>query len=134
VKNSSPATKTVPQFPLRVLVVDDNLDHVHTLAYLLKDRGHYVDYAINGIVALDLAQRMKPNVILLDLVLPDTNGMTVARNLRGMPGFEEVSIIGITGQTMSRDEALRGGLDELLRKPVDPAALDSFLNARFPDT
>ena len=133
-KDLSPAAKTAPEFALRILVVDDNLDQVHTLAYLLKDRGHSVDYAINGIVALDLAQRVKPHVILLDIGLPDANGMTVARNLRGMPGLEQLFIVGITGQAMSRDDALRGGLDELLKKPIDPAVLDSLLAARFPTT
>jgi CheY-like chemotaxis protein len=125
------ATKTAPQRALRILVVDDNLDQVHTLAYLLKDRGHHVDYAINGIVALDLAQRLKPNVILLDIALPDAHGTTVARNLRGMPGFEKLFIVGITGQSISREQALGNGFDELLRKPVDSGVLDALLAARF---
>jgi CheY-like chemotaxis protein len=125
------ATKATPQRALRILVVDDNLDQVHTLAYLLKDRGHRVDYAINGIVALDLAQRLKPDAILLDIGLPDAHGTTVARNLRGMPGFEKLFIVGITGQSLSREEALRSGFDELLRKPLDTAVLDGLLAARF---
>ena len=128
----SPVAKTAPHSALRILVVDDNLDQVHTLAYLLKDRGHHVDYAINGIVALDLAQRLKPNAILLDIALPDAHGTTVARNLRGMPGFENLFIVGITGQSISRDEAIRSGFDELLRKPLDAAVLDAVLARRFP--
>src|SRR3954463_5078228 len=130
----NPAAKTAPQTALRILVVDDNLDQVHTLAYLLKDRGHHVDYAINGIVALDLAQRLKPHAILLDIGLPDAKGTTVARNLRGMPGFENLFIVGITGLPLSREEALREGLDELLRKPIDTAVLDGLLAARFSKT
>src|SRR3954469_5226584 len=120
-ENLSPALKRAQQVALRILVVDDNLDQVHTLTYLLRDRGHHVDYAINGIVALDLAQRLKPHAILLDIGLPDTKGTTVARNLRGMPGFQNLFIVGITGLSMSREEALRDGLDELLRKPLDSA-------------
>ena len=122
-----PAAKPAPRKALRILVVDDNLDQVHTLAYLLKDRGHHVDFAINGIVALDLAQRIRPNVILLDIGLPDTNGTTVARNLRGMHGFESVYIIGITGRIFTRPEALEAGFDELLKKPLDVATLDALL-------
>jgi CheY-like chemotaxis protein len=133
-RNLSPATKTAPRLALRILVVDDNLDQVHTLAYLLKDRGHHVDYAINGIVALDLAQRLKPHALLLDIGLPDARGTTVARNLRGMPGFENLFIVGITGLSMSRDEAIREGLDELLRKPIDTSVLDALLAARFSKT
>jgi len=126
------APKKAPQRALRIIVVDDNLDQVHTLAYLLKDRGHQVDYAINGIVALDLAQRLKPNVMLLDIGLPDASGTAVARKLRRLPGFENLFIVGITGQSISRDEAIRGGFDELLRKPIDTACLDALLAARFP--
>jgi DNA-binding response OmpR family regulator len=125
-----PAAKTAPRKALRVLVVDDNLDQVHTLAYLLKDRGHHVDFAINGIVALDMAQRIRPNVILLDTGLPDTSGITVARNLRGMPGFEQVFIVAITGRIFTRSEAMEAGFDELLKKPLDIATLDSLLATR----
>jgi CheY-like chemotaxis protein len=133
-RNLNSVADVAPQTALRILVVDDNLDQVHTLAYLLKDRGHHVDYAINGIVALDLAQRLKPHAILLDIGLPDAKGTTVARNLRGMPGFENLFIVGITGLSMSREEALRDGLDELLRKPLDSAVLDGLLTARFSRT
>ncbi len=125
-----PAAKTAPRKALRILVVDDNLDQVHTLAYLLKDSGHHVDFAINGIVALDLAKRIRPNVVLLDIGLPDTNGTTVARNLRGMPGFENVYIVAITGRVFTRGEALEAGFDELLTKPIDFGALDALLGTR----
>lgn len=125
-----PAAKTAPRKALRILVVDDNLDQVHTLAYLLKDRGHHVDFAINGIVALDLAQRIRPNVVLLDIGLPDMSGTSVARNLRGMPDFRNIYIVGITGRIFTRAEALEAGLDELLKKPIDIATLDALLESR----
>jgi PleD family two-component response regulator len=51
--------------PKRVLVVEDNLDSVHTLAYLLKDMGHTIEYAINGYVAVDVARRFRPDFVLL---------------------------------------------------------------------
>src|SRR4030095_7785261 len=59
---------------LRVLVVEDNLDQVHTLAILLRLDGHQVDFAINGYVAIDVAERFKPDVVLLDLGLPGLDG------------------------------------------------------------
>src|SRR5204862_2592810 len=87
----------------KVLVVDDNLDHVHSIAMLLRSRGHQVDYAINGIVALHLAQRFKPQVVLLDLGLPDTHGAELARQLRRDPELKKIRIVAITGRTSDED-------------------------------
>ncbi len=112
---------------LRVLVVDDNIDQVHTMAYLLKDLGHHVDFAINGIVALDLAQRTRPEVVILDVRLPDASGLELARQLRRNPELRTARIIGITGTPVKREEALAAGFDELLQKPLDPSRLDEIL-------
>src|SRR3954463_2844182 len=102
----NPAAKTAPQTALRILIVDDNLDQVHTLAYLLKDAGHHVDFAINGIVALDLAQRTRPEVVVLDIGLPDSSGLLVARQMRRMPHMKSAYIVGITGLAVEKSEAL----------------------------
>jgi CheY-like chemotaxis protein len=111
----------------KVLVVDDNLDHVHTVAYLLRDNGHVVDYAINGIVALHLAQRFKPDVVLLDLGLPDTHGAEVARQLRRDPGLKGIRIVAITARTAVEEHrrAIASGCDAVLVKPVKPDALEN---------
>jgi CheY-like chemotaxis protein len=122
--------KTKPHRRLRILVVDDNIDQVHTIAYLLKDRGHHVDYAINGIVALDLAQRTKPEVVLLDVKLPDTSGLELARQFRRNPELKGVRIIGITATPLSSEDALAAGFDELHKKPLDPRLLDALLEQR----
>jgi len=123
----APAAKTAPKKVLRVLVIDDNLDQVHTLAYLISDCGHHADYAINATVALDLAQRLKPDVILLDLALPDASGVALARKLRALPGLQTVYLVAITGTRISREEAIAAGFNEYLRKPVQFAALEALL-------
>ena len=112
---------------LRVLVVDDNIDQVRTMAYLLRDQGHHVDYAINGIVALDVAQRWKPEVVLLDIRLPDTSGLEVARRLRRNPELKNVRIVGVSASPIARDEALAAGFDDLRMKPVDPRSLEELV-------
>lgn len=124
------APKTAARKRLHVLIVDDNLDHVHSLAYLLKDAGHQVDFAINGIVALDLAQRTKPEVVLLDIGLPDASGLSVASQIRRIPEMRHSYIIGITGRSTSQQEALAAGCDHLLTKPLDFNALDALLYGR----
>ena len=122
-----PAPKPEAQKNLRILVVDDNLDQVHTMAYLLKDMGHQVDYAINGTVALDLAKRVRPHVVLLDIRLPDVSGLVLARQLRRMPEAKLAFIIGITGYDVDETEAARAGFDEVLRKPVELRRLESLI-------
>ena len=117
-----------PRRRLRILVIDDHLDQVHTMAYLLRDLGHHVDYAINGIVAIEIAERSKPDVILLDMRLPDTNGMSVARQLRRNAQLVNTCIIGISGYPTNRAEALAAGLDEFLTKPVDLRELRAVLD------
>src|SRR4051812_213888 len=107
-----PAVKPAEQRSLQVLVVDDNLDQVHTLAYLLRDSGHHVDFAINGIVALDLARRLRPDVILLDIGLPDVIGTTILRNLRGMQNTRNAIIIAVTGRNLDEKELKAHGFDD----------------------
>ena len=125
--NVVPALKADPRKTLRVLVVDDNLDQVHTMAYLLKDMGHQVDYAINGTVGLDLARRVRPHVILLDVRLPDLSGMTVARELRRIDELKLAFIIGITAHEIDEREAKLAGFDYVLRKPVELKKLENVL-------
>jgi CheY-like chemotaxis protein len=113
---------------LRILVVDDNIDQVRALAWLVKDCGHHADYAINGIVALELAQRTKPDVLLLDVFLPDTTGFELVRQLRLNPEMKDVHVIGITGQHVERSEALANGFDQLLMKPVEFRHVEAALS------
>jgi hypothetical protein len=63
----------------RVLVVEDNLDSVHSMAVLVKMMGHEVQFAINGFAALAIAREFRPDFVLLDLGLPDFNGCEIAR-------------------------------------------------------
>ena len=66
----------------RVLVVEDNLDSVHTMSTLVKMMGHEVEFAINGFAALDIARSFRPDVVLLDIGLPDFNGCKIVKQLK----------------------------------------------------
>lgn len=68
--------------PKRVLIVEDNLDSVHTLVWLVRDMGHSVEYAINGYVGVDLARKNRPDIVLLDLGLPGLDGFEVCSRLK----------------------------------------------------
>ena len=129
----SPAAKAAVQKPLHVLVVDDNLDQVHTLAFLLSHAGHAVDYAINATVAMDLALRLTPDVIVLDMALPDCSGLSIARKVRHTPGLEKTCLIAMTATEITREEALQAGFDEFLRKPVSFSTLEEILATLLSD-
>jgi len=113
----------------RVLVVDDNIDNVRSLTLLFDVMGHHVDYAINAIVAVELATRFKPDVVILDLLLPDGHGAQVCRQIRLNPELRTTRIYGITGSENEGDRkrALEAGCDEVLRKPVSVDTLERLV-------
>ncbi len=113
----------------RILVVEDHLDSVHTLTYLLRQSGHQVQYAINGYVALTIARTFRPEIVLLDLGLPGINGFEVCRRLRREPGLDKARIIAITAMAADEDRkrSRAAGCDLHLVKPVDPQLLFSLL-------
>ncbi len=113
----------------RVLVVEDNLDTVHTLARVLQEMGHVVDYAINGYAAMELARRFKPDFILLDLGLPGMDGFELCRRLKRDEGLATTRFIAITGyaQEEYRQRSRDAGFDLHLTKPLDPRVLERLL-------
>lgn len=112
----------------RVLVVDDNVDAADSMAMLLRARGHAVEVAYNGRSGLDKLQRQTPDVVFLDIGLPDVDGHEIARRIRNSHA-RTVRLIAVTGwgQEEDRRRALEAGFDVHLTKPVDPAMLDSLV-------
>ena len=107
----------------RVLVVEDDLDSVHSMAMLIKMMGHEVQFAINGFAALDIARSFRPDIVILDIGLPDFEGDHIARQLRYEPGLEHTQLIAISGlpEEHLEEKALRAGCGEFYRKPIDPS-------------
>jgi CheY-like chemotaxis protein len=116
----------------RVLVVEDNLDAVHTMAALIRMMGHECQFAINGFAALQVAREFRPDIVLLDIFLPDFKGYDIAKQLKWEPGLEATRIIAISALPVAdRDAALAAGCDEFYRKPLDPATLERLLEKRL---
>src|SRR5688572_26388254 len=114
----------------RVLIVEDDLDSVHSMATLIKMMGHDVQFAINGFAAIDIARSYRPDIIIVDIGLPDFQGDHLARQLRYEPGVQGARIIAMSGlpQENLEQRALAAGCREFYRKPIDPAKLEELLS------
>jgi CheY-like chemotaxis protein len=123
-----------PDGPLRILVVDDNIDAVTTLAALLGMYGHEVRTAHDGLQALDVMKEFTPDVAVLDIGMPKMNGYAVAARIRECMAENHPLLIAITGwgQEEDRLRSKAAGFDHHLVKPVDPGVLLALLCARRP--
>src|SRR6185503_20702409 len=110
-------------------VADDNTDAAASLAMLLRLEGHEVQTAVDGVQAIELAERMRPDVIFLDVGMPRLGGIEAARRIRSQPWGSATRIVALTGWGQESDSrALRAGdIDLHLLKPVDPRELALIL-------
>ena len=115
----------------RALIVDDNVDAAILLAEALRQRGHAVHLAHDGKTGVEEAVRYLPDVILLDLGLPDLDGYEVASRLRGQAGLERSAIIAISGygQAQYLTRSAEAGFSHHIVKPVDMAHLEALLSS-----
>ena len=115
----------------RILVVDDNADGAATLAELLRMMGCDVNVANDGTSAVLAVKEYRPDVVLLDIGLPDINGYEVARQVRALPGVRQPRLIALTGWGQEQDKrmAAQAGFDEHWTKPVDPSRLQQLAGA-----
>lgn len=121
-----------PRQPLRVLIVDDNRDAVLSLMMLLRSDGHDTKACYSGAEVLRCVSDYDPDVLLLDIGLPDESGWDVARKIRATQkhGDKRPLLIGITGQyTKGADRILAemSGFDYYLVKPADPKVLTALM-------
>lgn len=104
----------------RVLVVDDNRDAANSVALLLKLCRQQVVQAYDGATAVTLAREFHPDLVLLDLVMPQMDGFAVARELRDLPELENTKIVALTafGQPAFREATTVAGFDGHVLKPA----------------
>ena len=113
----------------RVLVADDSVDWAESLSLLLQRWRHDVTLVHDGRAALAAAQRVHPEVVILDLALPELDGLEVARRLRRDPALAGALLIAVTGHGREQDRqaSAEAGFDRHLVKPVDPKLLRALL-------
>jgi PAS domain S-box-containing protein len=114
---------------LRVMIVDDNVDAAQMLAALLEVQGHAVSVEYDGQGALERARRERPEVLLLDIGLPDMDGYELARRLRAQPENARALLVALTGygQHQDREDAQQAGFDHYLVKPADLGEVNEVL-------
>jgi two-component system CheB/CheR fusion protein len=114
---------------LRVLVVDDVREHADTLSFLLQVWGYEALVAYDGRRALALAESHRPDVVVLDIGLPDMDGLEVARRLRELPGMAEALVVALTGYGSQAlvERCRAAGIDRHFVKPMEPTELQQVL-------
>lgn len=114
----------------KIMVVEDSKTTRQILEQILKERGYEVVLATSGREALELIQKDLPDLIILDLGLPDMDGFTVAKYVRSDPGTYHVPIIVLTALDKPGFEvrAIDAGADDFITKPPDPQVLDARIN------
>ncbi len=106
----------------RALVIEDNEDNMKLITFILEKNGYGTIRADNGRKGIELALKEKPDFILLDIQLPDINGLEVLREIRGSEADGNIQIIAITSFAMSgdREKMLAEGCNGYIEKPIDP--------------
>lgn len=117
----------------RILVVDDNFDAAEALGELLRDYGHEVATAHDGPRALDHVRLHRPEIVLLDISMPEMDGYEVAKRIRGELGLGDALLVALTGYGEDRHRRLarEAGFDQHVTKPVDASTLEELLKVPF---
>jgi len=108
-----------------ILVVDDEQDIVDHITYNLRKEGYEVATASNGTDAVELAQRMRPDLVILDIMMPGLDGFEVCRTLRQDPSMQSTAIVFLTAKAGEIDQilGLELGADDYIQKPISPRVL-----------
>jgi CheY-like chemotaxis protein len=104
-----------------VLVVDDNPTNLKLACALLETEGYLVERAANAEEAVAILRRTRPGLILMDIHLPDMDGLTLTRKLKANEATKQVPIVALTATAMKGDEqkAYEAGCDGYISKPID---------------
>ncbi|NBB88901.1 MAG: response regulator, partial [Bacteroidetes bacterium] len=117
----------------RILIVDDEQDILEFIGYNLKKEGFEIETAINGKSALEIAPQFKPDLIILDIMMPEMDGVEVCKRLRKHPMFQNTLIAFLTARNedYTQISALENGGDDYITKPIKPGVLISRIKALF---
>jgi len=117
----------------KILVVDDEKDILEFIGYNLKKEGFELETAIDGKSALEIAPEFNPDLIILDIMMPEMDGVEVCKKLRAQPKFKSTLIAFLTARNEDYTQitALENGGDDYITKPIKPGVLISRIKALF---
>jgi two-component system, cell cycle response regulator DivK len=119
-----------------ILYIEDNTDNRTLIRRILVVEGYTIAEAANAIDALQKLETIHPDLILMDINMPDVDGYTLTAQIRGKPGFESVPIVALTANVMrgDRERSLEAGCDGYIQKPIDidllPQQIERYLRKR----
>ena len=119
-----------------ILLIEDNEQNRYLATFLLEKAGYAVIPASDGKIGIELAARVQPMLILLDIQLPTMDGYAVAQALRSNPALKEIPIVAVTSYAMvgDREKALAAGCTGYMEKPINPetfvAEIESYLKGK----
>lgn len=116
---------------VRVLYVEDNAENRMLVRRVLEAEGYTITEAVDGPSGLEMAAQTRPDIILLDICLPEMDGYDLARRFRDTPGLQQIPILAITAKVMKgdREETLAAGCDGYIQKPIDVDRLPDQVRA-----
>jgi two-component system, cell cycle response regulator DivK len=120
----------------KILIIEDNEQNMYLMAFLLESNGYEIVQARNGKDGIRLAQETRPNVILLDIQLPEINGYQVAEELRKNKSLDNIPIIAVTSYAMpgDKEQILAAGATGYIEKPINPDTFISQLREYLPSS
>ncbi|PKO11581.1 MAG: response regulator [Chloroflexi bacterium HGW-Chloroflexi-10] len=118
----------------KILIIEDNENNMYLETFILEKNGHSVLQARKGEDGIRLAIQEIPDVILLDIQLPEMDGYTVARSLRQMKELANLPIIAVTSYAMvgDRENIIEAGCSDYIEKPINPDTFMSQMANHFP--
>jgi len=122
----------------KILLVEDNEQNRYLATFILEKAGHQVIHAHTGREALEIADHERPDLVLMDIQMPEMDGYEAAQRLRTMAGFEQIPVVAVTSYAMAGDQekAMKLGFIGYIEKPISTetflADIGRFLTAPSP--
>jgi len=106
---------------IRILYIEDNVGNRMLVRRVLEAEGYTIIEAMDGASGLEMAPQIKPDLILLDINLPEIDGYNLAKSFRDIPILDDVPILAVTANVMKgdRERSLEAGCDGYIQKPID---------------
>jgi CheY-like chemotaxis protein len=110
----------------KILIIEDNEQNMYLLTFLLNRHGHQVFQACDGRQGIELAQKENPDLVLLDIQLPQMDGYAVAREIKAIQMLAGIPIVAVTSYAMvgDREKTIAAGCSGYIEKPINP---DTFI-------